>query len=283
MWQLRMEKPLAGHVVFLSASVPSEKRAAEYRRIRDAFTRVEEAVLRVAGAVFNAGGGLVFGGHPSISPLVGYLCADYQTDELAGDREPAAFVGGQRSRRPSVTIWQSEVFRDSWAEPSKQLKDTPGVVVKWTHSVNQERYDPTRLDEPQCPGSLTLMRREMIGSKAQPPDAMVAIGGMEGVEKEFSIFRELRAQSPVYVLPSTGGAAQILAETAGEQVLSFDAEVEKYVRKFRSQVIEQERSERELRHAPLPVDRGDDDVVVIPYANVGARIVEDIARRLEQR
>lgn len=70
--------PLAGRAVFLSASVPSGDGANQYRRIPQAFARIEEAALRVAGAVFNAGGTLVFGGHPSISPLIGYLCEQYQ-------------------------------------------------------------------------------------------------------------------------------------------------------------------------------------------------------------
>ncbi|NBV47269.1 MAG: hypothetical protein EBR86_16940 [Planctomycetia bacterium] len=272
-------KPLAGHAVFLSASVPSPDRAEKYRLIPDAFARIEEAVLRVAGAVFHAGGTLVFGGHPSISPLIGYLCAQYQP-QLAAEGEPPQ---GRRDERepagPRVVMWQSEAYLDSWAEPSERLATMPGVSVNWTPAVNGERYDPELRGVPQCEESLKLMRRKMIDGTQ--PVAMVAIGGMEGVEMELAIFQELRHGRPVYVLTSTGGAAAVLAADKPNQVRSFDDEVRANVAEFRRRVREQQMEDRQ--DAGIAVPFPEEEEIAIPYAAVAARIVEDIQRSLKER
>lgn len=274
MGSLPLDRPLAGRAVFLSASVPSPARAERYHLVPGAGPRLEEAALRVAGAVFQAGGTVVFGGHPSISPLIGYLCAQYQLPE------PAELVGSWGEREPTgprVVLWQSEAFRDSWAEPSQRLAEMPGVTVRWTPAIDGERFDPERRGTPQCPESLAHMRAAMIES-AQPV-AMVAIGGMEGIELEYGIFRTLRPEAPVYALPSTGGAARILAETHPNDVRSFDAEVEGHVREFRRRIRAQDTDDaKQSRHEP-PARPPIDEEIAIPYANVAARIVEDIVVR----
>ena len=274
-------QPLAGRAVFLSASVPSPERAERYRRIPEAFARVEQAVLRVASAVFNAGGSLVFGGHPSISPLVGYLCTQYQPPP-SEPGESAPLKNREPSTAPRVFLWQSQAFRGTWAEPSKRLAGMPGVSVYWTPAADGERFDPDRLGERQCPVSLEIMRHSMINESK--PVAMVAVGGMEGVEEEFSVFRQFRKTAPVYALPTTGGAAEILfknhCDAATGAVRSFDAEVKGHVLAFRKREMEQERIKRKKLGGPPLVDPDDGDVVVIPYANVAIRTVEDIVRHL---
>jgi len=121
------------------------------------------------------------------------------------------------------------------------------------------------------------MRAAMI--EATAPVAMVAIGGMEGIEDEFEIFRKLRETAPVYALPSTGGAARILAETHPHDVRSFDAEVEGHVREFRRRIRAQDTDDaKQSRHEP-PARPPIDEEIAIPYANVAARIVDDIAER----
>jgi hypothetical protein len=53
------------------------------------------------------------------------------------------------------------------------------------------------------------MRREMMKTSI---DGIVCIGGMEGVESEFELFRKLHPNKPIFILKSTGGASKILAE-----------------------------------------------------------------------
>jgi hypothetical protein len=44
--------------------------------------------------------------------------------------------------------------------------------------------------------------------------AMVCIGGMEGIEEEAMMFREMRPGRPIYVLARTGGASALMAKAA---------------------------------------------------------------------
>lgn len=276
MGSVPLDRPLAGRAVFLSASVPSRARAERYHVVPGAGPQLEEAALRVAGAVFQAGGTLVFGGHPSISPLIGYLCAQYQLPEPAEAAIAARTL--RESTGPRVVLWQSEAFRDTWAEPSRRLATMPGVTVRWTPAIDGELFDTSRLGSPQCQKSLAHMREAMI--EATAPVAMVAIGGMEGIEDEFEIFRKLRETAPVYALPSTGGAARILAENHPQAVRSFDAEVREHVREFRRRVREQEDHGGEQAISALDGwSQGEEDIA-IPYANVAARIVENLVEEL---
>lgn len=266
--------PLAGRAVFLSASVPSVDRAERYRRIPQAFARIEEAALRVAGAVFNAGGTLVFGGHPSISPLIGYLCEQYQPSvEAEGQNRRTRDVDATPGR-PRVVMFQSEAFRESWAAPSQRLGTLAGVEVIWTASENGEKFDVNRRGQPQCQESLRAMRKRMLGIDQLV--AMVAIGGMEGVEVEMEMFRGIREKLPIYAIPSTGGAAQILTDQYPGLVRSFDDEVRAHVREFRRQMRAQQ---QEGGSARTPADEEEAEIL-IPYANVASRIVQDIIQNI---
>lgn len=53
------------------------------------------------------------------------------------------------------------------------------------------------------------MRKAMISNTF---DAGVFIGGMEGVEIEYDIFRRLHSDKPAYPIASTGAAARVLFE-----------------------------------------------------------------------
>src|SRR5262249_59078396 len=55
-----------GDVIFLSASVPIREGWAEDAQPAE----IEEAIVSIARAVFARNGRLLFGGHPSVSPLV---------------------------------------------------------------------------------------------------------------------------------------------------------------------------------------------------------------------
>ena len=52
------------------------------------------------------------------------------------------------------------------------------------------------------------MRETML--EAARPDAMVCIGGMEGLEDEVALALERVPRFPIYLLERTGGAAALL-------------------------------------------------------------------------
>ena len=192
--------------IALSASVPSVKRSEKYqefyRRIPYAQIQVEEAVISLARNVFQAGGRLVFGGHPSISPLVTMVATEFP---INGDIEDL----NRNEFGAPVTIYQSEAYANGIAPQNSLLFNSGYAKVAWTPAVDNEQFDPTLTGTRQCLRSLTAMRKQMLSGNI---DALVCVGGMEGVEEEFELFREQQFGRPIFLLASTGGATQIISD-----------------------------------------------------------------------
>src|SRR4051812_12552361 len=73
-------KRLVGRTVFLSASKPTRKLdflPPSDVPARETDREIEHAALSLARAVFAEGGGLVFGAHPSVSPLIASAASEY--------------------------------------------------------------------------------------------------------------------------------------------------------------------------------------------------------------
>jgi hypothetical protein len=199
--------------IFLSASKPDPKRE-EYR---DSYTlvRLREAIRATLAFVLPRQP-LVFGGHPAISPLV---------------RAFADRIRHDLGRSPSVLIYQSNHFARLFTEDAKSFSDieiTPAVDADGS-TVPADGGDRRM--------SLALMRYAMIGHPDAAPQApqlvryqkefgaargrrfdtlefgaAVFIGGMEGVECEFDIFRRYHPTTPAWPIVSTGAACEKLAD-----------------------------------------------------------------------
>jgi len=213
-----MPLDLSNSTVFLSASVPSQNRSDRYRRVEDASDRIADATIAVTRSLLGFGAELVFGGHPSISPLVGMVAGEYFEP---GPAEPVrdAARGGQPSSiqvGTRVHIYQSRAFEGFLPNETTAMVRAGLAEIHWTDAVDGERYNFDEIGIPQCPMSLLKMRHEMLEERS--PDAMVAIGGMEGLEQEAQLFSELMVGHPIFVFRSTGGAALLLAD--GESTVS---------------------------------------------------------------
>jgi hypothetical protein len=165
-----MDSPVVD-VVFLSASVPTPQRDPRYHATAD-IAAIREAIVALATVVLPKGP-LLFGGHPAISPLI-------------------LLIARQLSVTERVIIYQSEFFRkmvppESMAFPS----------ITWT---------PAEADDRQA--SLARMRQLMLADR--PIRAGIFIGGMEGVEAEYDLFRRTHPRLPAYAIASTGAAASAL-------------------------------------------------------------------------
>lgn len=156
---------------FLSASVPDPSRDGVYFETAD-ITAIREAVIALASTVFSLGR-LVFGGHPAISPLILRVARNL----------------GVEGR---VRIYQSEYFRPVIPAESASFPD-----LVWTPAHNNDEV-----------ASLVLMRERMLNDG--PFAAGIFIGGMEGVEQEFALFRARWPASEVFPIATTGAAAQLL-------------------------------------------------------------------------
>lgn len=169
--------------IFLSASVPVIGRAdgkylatADIIAIRDAVI----ALTSVALPQYH----LIWGGHPSITPLIANVLRHSNKEVNA-----------------SVTVYQSGFFVKEFP---KENKDVEHIVV------TEDLGDRDK--------SLDLMRRRMLIENDYV--AAVFIGGMNGVEDEFELFTSSHPDAKVLPVASTGAAAQIVYErNAGE----FDA------------------------------------------------------------
>lgn len=236
---------LSERTVFLSASVPSPERAERYRRIEDAHLEIEEAVVSLARAVFAEGGTLVFGGHPAISPLVAMVAGEYI--------RPRFVEGVGEEVSTPIHIYQSRAFEGYLPDETLMMFRAGYATLHWTEAMDGERFDPEApRDQPFCPKSLRHMREQMIEETA--PIAMVCIGGMEGVEREAEIFRELRQGAPIYVFGGTGGAAALLAEEREDGLLRIiDREVlERLAPLRRSRELEAGPAHGEPERPPVP-------------------------------
>lgn len=252
-------KALSGKTVFLSASVPNAERADQYNRIEDAAFEIEQAVISLARAVFSEGGRLVFGGHPAISPLVAMVVGEY--------REPRFAESAEDRRAAPVEIYQSRAFEGHLPDDTLLMYRLGYASIHWVDAVNNERFNPQALSSDiQCRSSLKRMRETIL--EAARPDAMVCIGGMEGVEDEVELALQRGRTFPIYVLERTGGASALLRHRNLGRVRMIDTEIVTRVDQRREE-LGVAKSGREMH-----IQRA-----LVPYPLVMQTIVEEIARQ----
>lgn len=165
-------KPLAGRHVFLSASFPSGERGEQVRPF-DA-PAIADAVTAIVRAVLLNGGKLLFGDHPTITPLV-------------------LMIGTELGVRNAVVIFQSEWFKKQITRETWMLVESGVGRICWT---------PRRasLDE-----SLAEMREQML-TYARPAGA-VFVGGMSGIWQEHELVGNILPGVPRIPVAGPGGAA----------------------------------------------------------------------------
>jgi hypothetical protein len=161
--------------IFLSASVPVAHRQPKYLETADA-AAIRDSV-RALVSVVVPGAQIVFGGHPAITPLVRLLVR-----------------GMTPNVREHVVLYQSLFFKNQLPPEVSECEE-----VRFTDAVEGDRD-----------ASLAKMRGAMIS--AHDFDAGVFLGGMEGVEIEYDIFRRLHPDKPAYPVASAGAAGRILFE-----------------------------------------------------------------------
>lgn len=185
-------RKLQGQTVFLSASFPSHERSIEFFQSARPFD-LADATIAAVRAILGAGGKMVSGGHPTISPLILSVGRDFLQDFI--ERE-----------RPFIHIYQAEWFRDSVPEETIQLESEGMGKIHWTSAETKDRGD-----------NLRRMRIAMLSE--MKPVAAILVGGMEGVYKkddfdsEFYLFKKICSNRPIYPVAYPGGASRILLDS----------------------------------------------------------------------
>ncbi len=159
--------------VFLSASIPLPGHGAKYSETADVIA-IRDSVRALVSVVIPTGR-IVFGGHPAITPLIRLLVRGMTTDV-----------------RQHVILYQSRFYEQRFPPEVAEFED-----VRLVDAVGTDQA-----------ASLREMRRVMIGSHNF--DAGIFLGGMEGVEREFELFRQMHPDGPVHPIASTGAAARLL-------------------------------------------------------------------------
>lgn len=160
-------------IVFLSASIPGPDRPERYFSTADpvAIGAATRALVTVTlGRCL-----LVWGGHPSITPMIWAAAEDLGVDYSVW-----------------VHLYQSRLFEEDFPDENEHFRN-----VTYVDAVNKDREK-----------SLDEMRRRMMTDFSYT--AGVFIGGMQGVEDEFRRFRDEHGAVPALPVASTGGAALLL-------------------------------------------------------------------------
>lgn len=167
--------------IFLSAGVPTNDRAAKYYDTADVIA-IRDSVIALASTVLAVKGyHLIWGGQPAITPLIALVLERY---------------GLKMTNR--VTLYQSYEYERFFPKENANV----GNIVFTEKKESEE-------------ASLLLMRQKMIGEHDYA--AAVFIGGMEGIEKEYNLFKEYHPEVPCLPIASTGAAARILYDNHPEE------------------------------------------------------------------
>ncbi len=162
---------LDGLPVFLSAALPDAlrgtPRALDLQGFLVAFVR----------GLLAAGGRLIFGGHPSVTPLVQRVASDF------GDRK--------------VDLFQLTRFRDS---APKEIRE-PQFVLHWVDSDDLSPMRDQMVDE--------ALAAIFVGGKTEEEDP---VGGIPGIRDEYRRFVDRHPAGPAYVLGLLDGEAARLIE-----------------------------------------------------------------------
>ena len=185
---------LAGQYVFLSASFPSGERARRFPPFDPG--EIADAVTAVVRAVLKGDGKLLFGGHPTITPLV-------------------LMIASELNRKAVVDVFQSHWFEDQITPEVHALAEAGYGCIHWTPKLESREQ------------SLQEMRREMLCFD-QPIAAGVFVGGMEGIRDEFDQFGASVQNAPRIPLPGAGGAAAQLPLDYAKHILGDHMESRHY-------------------------------------------------------
>jgi len=204
---------LKDRTVFLSASFPSRERAPHFFETADP-NEITQALVAACRAVLSAEGRIVFGGHPSVTPLVMMVAEEYLPQELN------ARMRLRRENQSRVIAYQSDAFRSYLPDSTRQLGEWGLGELRWTKGGGDvPKFSPRgTVVAGSADQSLELMRTQML--KETKPIAAIFIGGMEGIHAESELFRSLCKDRPLYFIGGPGGAALELAE---KQSMSFSA------------------------------------------------------------
>ena len=156
--------------IFLSASIPLPERDEKYIGTADIIA-IRDAVIALTTVVLPHHK-LIWGGHPSITPLIYYVMERLNLNI-----------------QEHVTLYQSRFFEKYFPEDNNKFEN---VIL--TDNINDDKAQ-----------SLLYMRNKMLDESEF--SAGIFIGGMEG-EEEYDMFIKKHPKALALPIASTGAAAK---------------------------------------------------------------------------
>ena len=184
--------------IFLSASIPLPERHPKYYDTADIIA-IRDAVIALASVVLPHHR-IVWGGHPSITPLIYYVMERFVINDLQRDDRESEFTEEERDIIYStlkskiqnhVTLYQSLFFKDNFPPENEKFENV--VLTENGGDIHS---------------SIQIMRQKMLRDNSF--SAAIFIGGMDGIEVEYNLFKELHPDALILPIASTGAATKIV-------------------------------------------------------------------------
>ncbi|MDC2614062.1 MULTISPECIES: hypothetical protein [Bacteroides] len=187
--------------IFLSASIPLPERHPKYYETADIIA-IRDAVIALTSIVLPQHK-IIWGGHPSITPLIYYVIERTIINNLKredwsiklSEEEKKMIDNELRNKiQNHVTLYQSLFFKDEYPEDNNKFQN-----VIYTENMGDIH------------SSVQRMRERMLSENTF--EAAVFIGGMDGIEIEYKMFKERHPKALILPVASTGAATKIVYET----------------------------------------------------------------------
>lgn len=186
--------------IFLSASIPLPERHAKYYDSADIIA-IRDAIIALVSVSLDKYR-IIWGGHPSITPLVYYVMERMIINNLQREDYSLILTDEEKEKvnrqlkakiQKHVKLYQSLYFKEIFPEDNEKFEN-----IVFTENVGDIH------------SSIQLMREKMFSENEF--SAAVFIGGMDGIEVEFNMFKEKHPNALLLPVASTGAATKIVYE-----------------------------------------------------------------------
>ncbi len=160
--------------IFLSASIPLPNRDSKYFDTADIIA-IRDAIIALTTVALPQHR-LIWGGHPSITPLIYYVMQKLYLDINIQEH---------------VILYQSKFFEEYFPDDNNKFEN-----IVFTENIGDIH------------SSIQRMRERMFFENEF--SAAIFIGGMDGIEVEFNMFRKFHPDALLLPIASTGAATKII-------------------------------------------------------------------------
>ena len=187
-------------VILLSAAIPSVRQLED--RQDNLHLVTEEAIISLGRAAFAQGVRLVFTGKPDVAFLLADLAGEYTVPRYAeGPHVRPREEGESVEQLLTAYVSRPEAREQGLLEAMELLERSGFFAVRWTE------------EGPVNPFQIVQETR---------PDFLICVGGQADTRRTAGAFREFRSRQRIYVMETTGGVSQSLAQEAPDTVNAFD-------------------------------------------------------------